>query len=341
MNKITYSILNDAPHQVFSPSDYTLEERQESYPDQVSNRLQFHVVTETEERMEFDLVGADVSLANALRRIMLAEVPTMAVEHVYMYMNTSVIFDEVLAHRIGLIPIAADPRKFVEITPEAPDSTEENTIVFNMEVKCGPPPKNYQPDETGRPYTLHVYSSSFQWVPQGSQADLYPEGLKPVHDDILIAKLRPGQEITMEMHCRKGTGKDHAKYSPVSTASYRLLPRVTIKEDVFNEQADELVEKCPMNVFDIEDLGHSRRAVVKRPRECTMCRECIREGDWDKIVSLQRVNDHFIFSIEPVGMLSARDILKEAVGVLREKCRTLISEIDKHTASSTMDTDLF
>lgn len=47
------------------------------------------------------------------------------------------------------------------------------------------------------------------WVPLGNQADLFPEGtIRPVHDDILIAQLRPGQEIDLLMHCVKGIGKN-------------------------------------------------------------------------------------------------------------------------------------
>ncbi len=62
--------------------------------------------------MEFDLIGVDASVANALRRIMIGEVPTMAVENVYIYNNTSVMHDEILAHRLGLIPILADAAQF-------------------------------------------------------------------------------------------------------------------------------------------------------------------------------------------------------------------------------------
>ena len=60
----------------------------------------------------FEISGIDVSLANALRRIMIAEVPTVAIESVYMWNNTSVMHDEVLSHRLGLIPIMVDPRAF-------------------------------------------------------------------------------------------------------------------------------------------------------------------------------------------------------------------------------------
>lgn len=62
--------------------------------------------------MEFDLVGVDPSFANSLRRIMIAEVPTMAIETVFVLNNTSIMDDLVLSHRLGMIPIMADPREF-------------------------------------------------------------------------------------------------------------------------------------------------------------------------------------------------------------------------------------
>uniref|UniRef100_A0A8C6ZBB9 RNA polymerase I and III subunit C n=1 Tax=Nothoprocta perdicaria TaxID=30464 RepID=A0A8C6ZBB9_NOTPE len=70
------------------------------------------VVREEEDALEFDMVGIDAAIANAFRRILLAEVPTMAVEKVFVYNNTSIVQDEILAHRLGLIPIRADPRLF-------------------------------------------------------------------------------------------------------------------------------------------------------------------------------------------------------------------------------------
>jgi DNA-directed RNA polymerase alpha subunit len=68
--------------------------------------------TPKQDDLEFDLVGVDAPIANALRRIMIAEIPTMAIERVNMYDNTSIIQDEVLAHRLGLIPVQADPNQF-------------------------------------------------------------------------------------------------------------------------------------------------------------------------------------------------------------------------------------
>lgn len=81
--------------------------------------------------LEFDLLNVDTSIANALRRVIIAEVPTMAIETVFVVNNTSVIPDEVLAHRMGLLPIYADPRKF-DYPAATGESTDLNTIVFEL-----------------------------------------------------------------------------------------------------------------------------------------------------------------------------------------------------------------
>jgi DNA-directed RNA polymerase I and III subunit RPAC1 len=120
--------------------------------------------------------------------------------------------------------------------------------------------------------------------------------VRTAHEDILVAKLRPGQRVEIEMFAEKGIARTHAKWSAVATASYRLMPEIVVdRAAVRDERADELVAKCPMKVFDIEDLGGGHRtAHAARPRACTMCRECIREPSWEEQVKLRRVRDHFI-----------------------------------------------
>lgn len=124
------------------------------------------------------------------------------------------------------------------------------------------------PDEDESQYEKSsVLSSDMKWVPIGNQAQkLKNTPIRPVYEDILIAKMRPGQEIEMELFCEKGIGRTHAKWSPVATAYYRLLPDISLKEDIIGEDAKELKAKCPMNVFDIEDSG---KLFVKNPRACT------------------------------------------------------------------------
>lgn len=187
-----------------------------------ADKLHIEVTKLSKDVIEFDLAGVDASIANALRRILLAEVPTIAIEHVWIAINSSIIQDEVLAHRIGLIPIKADPKK-LEYVNAAEEETDRDTIVFHFDVECTNEMVD-KPNGSKSYKNESALSGSLKWMPQGDQLEMFPEGVKPVHDDIVIAKLRPGQRIEFEAHCRKGIGKDHTKFSPVATASYRLLP---------------------------------------------------------------------------------------------------------------------
>ncbi len=75
-------------------------------------KIKIHEYNPKEGLLVFDLIGIDAPIANAFRRILLSEIPTMAIEQVWITNNTSIIQDEVLAHRFGLIPIKVDPRLF-------------------------------------------------------------------------------------------------------------------------------------------------------------------------------------------------------------------------------------
>jgi DNA-directed RNA polymerase I and III subunit RPAC1 len=77
--------------------------------------------------MEFDLVGVDASIANAFRRILISEVPTIAIETVFVMNNTSIIHDEILSQRLGLIPIKVDPQHFDYKLGSTDDPTDLNT----------------------------------------------------------------------------------------------------------------------------------------------------------------------------------------------------------------------
>jgi DNA-directed RNA polymerase I and III subunit RPAC1 len=241
-----------------------------------------------EEEIIFDLKGVEAPLANALRRILLSEIPTMAIEVVNIYQNTSVIPDEVLSHRLGLIPIYADANEF-QNKKESEDFNEFNCINFKLHIKC-------ELNKTsGEIINQEVLSSHMEWVPIGQQSKQFigTDAIRTVHDDILIAKLRPGQEIEVELICVKGIGKTHAKWSPVSTAYYRLLPDIQFKSEINDEDAVNLKKLCPMGVFDVEKNDMGKRAIVKNPRNCTTCRECIRNAPFKDLVDLGKIKDHF------------------------------------------------
>ncbi|XP_077138031.1 DNA-directed RNA polymerases I and III subunit RPAC1 isoform X2 [Ranitomeya variabilis] len=295
-------------------------------------RFRVDVVRMEDDALEFDMVGIDAALANAFRRILLAEVPTMAVEKIYVYKNTSIIQDEILAHRLGLIPIRADPRLFEYRSSGDAEGTDIDTLQFELSVRCSrnlrASKDSSDPNELYRDH--RVYTSHMKWLPQGNQADLFPETdpPRPVHPDILIAQLRPGQEIHVVMHCVKGIGKDHAKFSPVATASYRLLPEISLLRPVEGELADRLQRCFSPGVIAVDTVKGKRTARVENARRDTGSREIFRNDDLKNLVKMGRVRDHFIFSVESTGILAPDTLLTEAIKVLMGKCRRFLDELD-------------
>jgi DNA-directed RNA polymerase I and III subunit RPAC1 len=339
------------------------ESRTTNYAELVAGRMALEVKHLTDDEVEFDLRGVDVSFANALRRIMLSEVPTMAIETVYIEENDGVVMDEVLAHRLGLVPIAADPNDFEELhDPE--DATDANTIVFGLEVRAPPntrvsktpsarvadrSPGEPAPHEDsdseddrlpgGPKHTTRVTTAHLSWLPQGEQeAFLADRPVQPVHDDILITKLRPGQAVALEAHGRKGIAKDHAKFSPVATASYRMFPKLATRPRKRSEPAhafDGDAPPPPTSIFDAEGPVHVR----SRPLPCSTCKLCAPRRDaapprddrseaFATRVALTRVSDHFLFKVESAGQLAPLRIVKDAIAVLKRKCDNWRTELD-------------
>lgn len=178
--------------------------------------------------------------------------------------------------------------------------------------------------EGGKEVNNKVTSNDLKWVPVSDQGRVYTEDqVKPVHSDIVIAKLAPGQSIRATCYAYKGRGETHAKWSPVATAHYKLLPIVRIQKEIRNESARKLKETCPSKVFDIED-GH---AIVKNAKACTMCRECLRHEEWTDKIELARAKRHFMFSIESTGAYPGKDIFVLAVKELMETVDKIVAEL--------------
>ncbi|KAK3719142.1 DNA-directed RNA polymerase core subunit rpc40 [Vermiconidia calcicola] len=311
----------------------------------------------------FSLVGVDASIANAFRRILLAEIPTLAIEDVFVFDNTSIIQDEVLAHRLGLIPLTGGQEglkwlKWFRKPPpkddfaaqaaweaeEGEDSaasvpSDYNTIVLTLNVTCRwatkaedgrdgkALAKDGESDPNVRYVNSNVYAKDLVFEPQGQQEKYFNEEegnqIRPVNPDILIAKLRPGQRIHVRCHCIKGIGADHAKFSPVATASYRLLPQINITQPILGADAKKFARCFPKGVIGLEPSpdndSDELQAVVKDPMKDTVSRECLRHAEFKDKVKLGRVRDHFIFSVESTGQFGSSELMLDSVRLLRAK----------------------
>jgi DNA-directed RNA polymerases I and III subunit RPAC1 len=281
---------------------------------------------------------------------MIAEIPTLAIETVFVYNNTSIIQDEVLAQRLGLVPLKGSKQGLLEFLKwynppaegEAPNAVDSNTILLGLKIACtrNENAAKGETDPLKAYHNAHVYAKDIVFGPFGRQRNYFCGGneIRPTNPDILIAKLRPGQEIDVEMHAIKGVGSDHAKYSPVATASYRLMPMITILKPILGKDAEKFARCFPRGVISLETVtkkeaarkgsgyeGHEgeKKAVVKDPMKDTVSRECLRHEEFEGKVRLGRIRDHFIFSVESVGQWDSDELFLESVKILKGKCDVL------------------
>jgi len=165
------------------------------------------------------------------------------------------------------------------------------------------------------------------------QSEFITEGIKPVYDDILIVRMRPGQVIDAECIAVKGTGRTHAKWSPVATVTYRMRPQITFREDFEGDEAEAIAGCCPNGCVEVV----RGKAVIKQSEGCHMCLENLRtlsgEDAWKGRLAVHRLRSHFLFGVESTGALSPKDIFVEATHVLGKKCTTVLDALDDAVAN--------
>lgn len=314
-------------------------------------QLKIQIVKYDKDFMEFDLIDINTAIVNALRRVLLAEVPCMAIEKAYIYNNTGVIQDEVLAHRLGLVPLKADARLFNYHRPvkreDATDSNvttlyeeqseanfpEDEALQFDLRIKY-----SKKREQTGENFvnTGIVLSKHLKWVPIGEQATKYTaDEVGPVHEDIVIAKMAPGTEIDAKLFAFKGIGKDHAKFQTVGTAFYRLMPHITLLRDFRGEEAARLKSCFSAGVIEtVKDEYGQSKAYVACARNDSGSRNVFRYNDLKADVLIDRVPNHFIFTIESIGIHAPNVLFLEAIKVLEDKCDTFLTELKRHVRVS-------
>jgi len=119
-----------------------------------------------------------------------------------------------------LYPSLVSRQRFTRLVDVEDPGTDRDTIIFRAHILCERNPKAPKGSEDPKElYKNHEFlSSHLVWQPAGEQASLMMKDIGPLNPNIVLAKLRPGQEIEIELHAVKGVGKDHAKFSPVGAS---------------------------------------------------------------------------------------------------------------------------
>ena len=142
---------------------------------------------ESDDRLKFELKDSNYAYANALRRVLMREIPVMAVREIDLYENTSSMFPEYIAHRIGMIPLKTNLKKYLMPEDCCGGNCPKCSTILTLDVE-GP---------------RTVYS--------GDLKPTDPE-IAPVYDNIPLIKLEEGQRLRLEAKAVLGRAKDHARW---------------------------------------------------------------------------------------------------------------------------------
>ncbi len=237
--------------------------------------------------------------ANAIRRTIISEVPTLAIEDVVITNNSSAMYDEVIALRLGLIPLKTDLKllKLPEKCSCKGKGCNKCRVEFYLKEKG---PKT-------------VYSG-----------DLKTEtGFEPVIKDIPITKLFEGQEINLKAVAVLGKGLEHAKWVP-GMVSYSYFPKIKVKPHT-EKEAKECIKNCTSEAIKLEKgkivVDNTNLAISEIKDSCLEACKNIINIEWDET--------KIIMTIESWEQLDAKTMFNESLKILKENYEELLKEIKK------------
>ncbi len=186
--------------------------------------MKINVLKNTKERIEFETEGITAALAGELRRIMISEISTMAIEWVDFHKNDSVLWDEIVASRLGLIPLVFDSK------------------LYNMKSVCKCSGKGCTHCQV-----MLALKKKGPCIVYSEDLKSSDKNVKPVYDKIPIVELSEGQELEFEASAELGLGKEHAKWQGAVVGYEISGPKSNkftfIVESVCGLSAEEVVKK--------------------------------------------------------------------------------------------------
>lgn len=252
-------------------------------------------------KLSFMLNKTSCIYSNTLRRVIINRVPTLAIETVEFNNNTSVLYDEMIAHRLGLIPLKTDNK------------------TYNLKEKCKC--KGEGCAQCQLKLTLKAKGPGTVYAEDLKSQD--PK-IKPAYPKMPILKLRKGQEIDFTATAEMGTGITHAKWIP-GLVYYRFKPVVEITKNCDN--CAVCAEVCPVKVFDIANkkLKINQDNLLK----CTLCNACVEACEKKGALIVKPDTTSTIFNIESWGQLSCKKMVNSAIETFNENIDCFIKEISK------------
>jgi DNA-directed RNA polymerase subunit D len=232
----------------------------------------------------------DVYFVNSLRRVMLAELPKLAIDDVIIYDNTSPLFDEIIAHRLGLIPVPTDLK----------------ILAFRGECACG---------GKGCPTCTVRYTLSKEGEGVVYSGDLQPEhpSFAITETKIPIVELTKDQRVILEVEAVLGRGRDHAKWQTVLAPRYRFDATLSFDKKKLND-VKALVKDFPEGLVEFKgDKLH-----LKDNSKVALLKTYLEKSD-EEMITITKDPTKMTFTFETDGSMSAKEALVESAAILSKK----------------------
>jgi DNA-directed RNA polymerase subunit D len=250
-------------------------------------------------RIKFLVEGIKPSFAGALRRVMMTEVPTMAIEWVDVLKNDSVMADEVLANRLAQIPLTYDAK------------------AYNMKDSCKCDGKGCSRCQAKlalkKKGPMMIYSGDLKSGDKSVTAAL---------DKIPIVEIFEGQELQFTAMAQLGVGKEHAKWQG-AVVGYKNVPTIKIGS-IDKKDLEKFKKSCPRKVFDIK----GDRLVVTDKFACNMCEQCTELAKKGEI-TVTPIEDSFAFDVESVSGVEVEDLVMMSAEILGKKMKAFQKSLKK------------
>jgi DNA-directed RNA polymerase subunit D len=242
-------------------------------------------ISDNDTSVVFVIEGVRAPFVNALRRVLMSEIPVYACKDLIVYDNSSPLFDEIISHRIGLVPLT---------TPK-------------------------DADESSRMVTISVEATGPAVVTSASFVSDDPE-VAPTSEDFPIVKLGEGQRLMCNAECVVGYGKDHVRWQP-GLASYKNYPLITVNHETCN-RCKSCIKACPRSILSIED---DAVVVTDPTlcTFCRSCEEACIKSNEESLITVMPSEESFIFKLESYGNMPAKDLLSAAFMVIDSKVKGL------------------
>ncbi len=230
---------------------------------------------------------------NAIRRTLISDIPKLAIENVKIYDNTSALFDEIIAHRLSMLPLP----------------TKLDLLVPRSECAC---------NGKGCPSCTVHYTLSKEGEGTVYSGDLRAEDpmWEVVDKNIPIVKLIKNQRLILEAEAILGTGKEHAKWQAICGIGYKYYPIIRISEEC--NLCGECIDACPKNILEIKN----NKIIVKNEIDCTLCKSC-EEVCKVEAIKVEGDEKRIIMQYETDDSISAKEALQEALKILKKKYEEL------------------